>query len=287
MKLVDFLSENPRHLQHIYKEFPEEQQTTIRGRLNENINRCFKRLARGVYVATKGDATALIIEGDAWAEIKNIADNSVDAIITDPPYTIMNDFVSTGTTRKKKNSWSFDTKDIDLELLSEFERVLKPGGHFFCFMPANSEKTYEYNDRFIRMAMTSGFIMNKSFVWNKICFGMGYTGRAKYEQIIFFSKGKRHMPCDRSIADCLDHKRIYPGNRIHEAEKPVELIEDLVKFCSEEDQVILDPFAGSLSTAKACLRQNRNSISVEVSKPILRVAVEHLEKESEKIVLLN
>ncbi len=274
-RLVDYLENNPSHLKSIYEEFPHEEKTTVRGRLNENIGKCFKRLSRGVYLTSIGEAQALIIEGDAWAEVKCLEDNSVDAIITDPPYTIMNDFVSTGTTRKKRNSWSFDTKDIDFELLDEFKRVLKPGGHFFCFLPANSEKTYEYNDRFIRLATSSGFVFNKSFVWNKICFGMGYTGRAKYEQIIFLSNGKRHMPYDKSISDCLDHKRIWPQNRIHEAEKPIALIEDLVKFCSQEGEIILDPFAGSCSTAKACLNNGRNNISFEKSKEMLTVAMEN------------
>lgn len=286
-KLMDYLNDNPSHLKTIYGAFPEEEPTTIRGRLNENIDKCFKRISRGVYIATNGESTALIIEGDAWDKIKDIESDSIDAIITDPPYTIMNDFLATGTTRKKRNEWSFETKDIDLELLQEFHRVLKEGGHFFCFLPANSKKTYEYNDRFIRIAMTSGFEFNKSFVWDKQCIGMGYSGRARYEQIIFFSKGKRHMPYDKSIPDLLSHKRIYSGHRIHEAEKPVELIEDLVKFCSQEDDIILDPFAGSLSTARACLRHNRNSISIESAKQNITIAVEHMKDDAHSIMFLE
>lgn len=286
-KLVNFLTESPQHLQKIYDSFPEEKQSTIRGRLNENINKCFRRIARGTYLATVGNSQLLLIEGDAWEVIKDIEDSCIDAIITDSGYTCLNEFVATGTTRKKSNELTFRTKDIDLELLAEFERVLKPGGHFFSFLPADSAKTLDYNNRFINMAISSGFQFNKRFIWDKQCISMGYNGRAKYEQVIFLSKGKRQMPHDLSISDCIDCKRIAPANKIHEAEKPVELLEALVKFCSREGDVILDPFAGSMSTAKACLRHNRNAVCVEISPKIIGEVLPHLKKEVEVVTTLR
>jgi len=279
-KLIDFLVQ-PEHLETIYNALPDEKPHSIRARLNENINSCFRRLSKGVYVATVGDAKALIIEGDSWQVIRDLEDESIDAIITDSGYTCLNDFVSMGTTRKKTNEWGFETRDIDPELLGEMLRILKPGGHFFSFLPADSQKTLDYNNSFIQTAIKSGFTFNKRFIWNKKVIGMGYNGRAKYEQIIFLSKGKRTMPYDRSIPDLLSHKRISPNARIHEAEKPVELIEDIVKFCSKEKDVILDPFAGTLPLAKACLKLNRNAICIDISRKIIDIAVPSLKKIAE------
>lgn len=284
-KLIDYLEEDPKNLKDIYGRFPEEKKSTIRGRLNENINKCFKRIKRGVYIATVGDSKALIIEGDAWEAIKDIEDNSIDAIITDSGYTCLNEFLATGTTRKKSNKWEFPTRDIDQEMLDEMFRVLKPNGHFFSFLPADSKKTLDYNNTFIEMAQKAGFEFNKRFIWNKKAIGMGYNGRAKYEQMLFLSKGKRHMPYDKSIPDLLSHKRIKPSARLHEAEKPVELIEDLLKFCSKKGDVILDPFAGTLSLAKACLRQKRNAICMDISKRIIDIAIPSL-KEFGKVEAL-
>jgi hypothetical protein len=99
-KLMDFLEDNPQPLPKIYQEFKEEKPTTIRGRLNENIGKCFKRIQKGVYLAVRGEARAIIIEGDAWEEMKEIEDSTIDTIITDSPYTCLNEHYH-GTTRQR------------------------------------------------------------------------------------------------------------------------------------------------------------------------------------------
>lgn len=156
-KLIDFLSDHPKELAEIYSAFDEEKPSTIRGRLNENIGKVFKRLGRGVYLATNGEAKALIIEGDSWSVLKEFEDECVDAIITDSGYTSLNKHLATGTTRKKTNKWSFETKDIDADLLTELKRVLKQGGHFFSFLPADSKDTLKSNNSFIELAENAGF----------------------------------------------------------------------------------------------------------------------------------
>lgn len=264
-KLTDYLLDNAQPLKQIYGKFPEEKQTTIRGRLNENINKCFKRLGKGVYISTKGNSQALIILGDCWEEIKNIEDSSIDAIITDSPYTSLDKHYKVGTTRKRnlQRSVGFNTKDIDNTLLKELYRVLKNGGHFFNFLPADAKDTRENNDSFINNAERVGFVFNKRFIWDKQCIAMGYNGRNRYEQIIFLSKGKRTMPRDRSIPDLLSYKRISPNKRIHVAQKPNELISDLIKFSTIRGDILLDIFAGSLVLAQESLKLERNSISIE------------------------
>ncbi len=72
------------------------------------------------------------------------------------------------------------------------------------------------------------------------------------------------MPADKSICDIFHYKNVSPVKRIHESLKPIELIQQLVKFCTFENDIVLDLFAGSGSVAKACLLENRNSISFEI-----------------------
>ena len=117
------------------------------------------------------------------------------------------------------------------------------------------------------MARGAGFVFNKRFIWDKQRMGMGYNGRNRYDQILFLSKGARRMPRDLSIPDVLAHK-IHPKKRIHPAEKPVELIKDLIRFCSEPGEVVLDPFAGSMVTAaaRAGLETGRHTVSVVIDR---------------------
>lgn len=269
-KLVDFLINNPSELKEIYEKFKGETKTTIRGRINENIDKAFKRLSKGVYVAIKGDSKALIIEGDVWEVIKEFEDSSMDAIITDSPYTTIDQYFGLGTTKRQKTGWNFETKNIDRPLLKEMYRVLKPGGHFFSFHPSDSKDTLTHNSEMILNSVKEGFEFNKKWIWDKKWMSMGYNGRNRHEQIFFFSKGKRNKPHDLRIPDVLTHTRIHPSKKLHDTEKPVELIKDIVKFCSKEGDTILDMFAGSLVLAQAGLELNRNTISVELDGQMIK-----------------
>lgn len=279
--LIDFLTDNVQTLREIYSEFSDQKPSTIRGRLNENVGKIFRRIDRGVYLATQGDTKALIIEGDAWEVLKEFDDNSIDAIITDSGYTCLNKHYQTGSTRQRNlnKNIGFETRDIDKELLAHMFRVLKPGAHFFSFLPADAKDTLDYNNRFIEMAKEAGFKFNKRFIWDKQRIGMGYNGRNRYEQIIFLSKGDRHMPYDLSIPDVLSHKSVRPEKRIHDAEKPIELIKDIMRFCTKKNDVVLDPFAGSMSTARAGLAIDRHTISIEIDSNVIDKAIKEGNKD--------
>lgn len=277
-RLVDFLLDSPAELSEIYSKFKDETPTTIRGRLNENLEKHFRRLGRGVYIATKGKAHALIIEGDAWEFTKRLKDNSMDVIITDSGYSVLNKHYQIGSTRKRNltKSIGFVTEDIDKSLLSDFFRVLKPGGHFFSFLPADALDTLDYNNRQVQIALEAGFTFNKRFIWDKLTIGMGYNGRNRYEQILFLSKGKRRMPRDRSIPDVLTRRKLPASRKIHYAEKPIELLVDLIKFSTDPGETIYDPFAGSFSTIEAALQEGRSAIGVDIDPRAIRKARERL-----------
>ena len=95
-RLVQFLEEE-KPLQVIYQNFEDELPSTIRGRLNENIGKCFQRVERGVYIAHTGDNQALIINADSWETMPTFPDNHFDAVITDPPYSALDRQMQTGT----------------------------------------------------------------------------------------------------------------------------------------------------------------------------------------------
>ena len=152
LRLWDFLREK-KSLVEIYEAF-EEKESTIRGRLNENIGICFKRLGRGIYIATDGDVQAVIINGDTWEALDDLDDDSVDCIIMDSPYGILDQQMTWGTTRKRNlnGGWKFETRDLDNEIYTKLLRILKPGGHMFSFMPASKHDTHEYIEAQIQCA---------------------------------------------------------------------------------------------------------------------------------------
>jgi len=178
-----------------------------------------------------------------------------------------------GTTRKKTNSLSYETKDLDVEMYAELYRVLKQGGHLFLFFSVDTEHTIDYNNNQLKMARQQGLIFNKRFIWNKEVIGMGYNGRCQYEQIFFLSKGKRHKPYDLSIPDLLSYKRPHAASRKHESEKPVELIRDLIKISGKAGDVGLDIFAGSFNFIEACFRQGCHAITIEKHPDFVEQAI--------------
>ncbi len=269
-KLIDFLLENASSLSEIYEALPDEKETTIRGRLNENINKCFKRVGRGIYIATIGETQCALIEGNAWDKIKSFEDDSFDAIITDPPYEALNQQMQTGTTRKRNvnKGFDFETRDLDLEIFSEMFRVLKPNGHFFCFMPSAKHDTIDYIHAQVKLAEQAGFTFNSQWVWDKKVISLGYNGRPRHELIMFFSKGKRRR-INNSIPDVLTHARVMGKKRVHQTEKPIELLIDLLKFSTNEGDTVLDPFAGSFSLGMAAMLTKRCAVGIELGKEFL------------------
>ncbi len=251
------------HLQEIYEALPDTLEHSIRARIYENLGKHFRRVAPGVYIAAVGDAACVVIEGDAWEEVAKLPSRSIDALLTDPPYPWLNAEMARGTTRKKTGSWSFETREIDATLGLEIWRVLKDGAHAFFFAPACTARTRRHIDDFVSLMERCGLRFNKAWVWDKGRLGMGYHGRSRHETILFLSKGKPRMACDRSIPDVLDVRSIHPSKRIHETEKPVRVMERLVQFATKGRETILDCFAGSCSTGVAALSQGRNAIMIE------------------------
>lgn len=264
VEAVHALIREPAHLQEIYAQLPELKEESIRARIYEHLGTHFKRLAKGVYVAVHGKAACVVLSGDAWEEMKKIPSGSIDALITDPPYTWIDKHIGHGTSRPRMR-WSFKRKDIDVNLGLEMWRVLKDGAHAFFFCPAITADTKPGVDEFIKTLAKCGLRFNRLWIWDKVHMGMGYSGRARHETIVFASKGVPRKPSNLSIPDLISEPKVHASKRIHDVEKPVGLLEKLVRFSTVTGEVILDCFAGSLSTGTAALKLHRSSIMIEAA----------------------
>lgn len=269
-----FVGKTEVHLQDLYAGLPAAKRHSLRSQIYKNLGRRFQRVGKGVYVAVHGEATCVVVEGDAWKETKNIPSQFVDAVITDPPYRWLQKVLDIHTTTRRRMRWTFERCDVDRELGLELYRILKNGAHAFFFVPAETATTRPHIEEFISLLESCGFVFNKRFIWDRCRMGMGYNGRCRYEGILFMSKGPRRKPLDLSVTDVIAEKAPDPRVRRHSCEKPVGLLEKLIRFATTVGETVLDCFAGSLSTGRAAIRLGRNAILIEKSAVVLGRALE-------------
>ncbi|WP_080174005.1 DNA-methyltransferase [Photobacterium toruni] len=203
-----------------------------------------------------------LYQQDAVEWLSSLADNSIDLLITDPPYESLEKHRKIGTTTRLKNSKSSSNQWFDIFpnqrfqiLLEQAYRVLKPNSHFYLFC---DQETMFYIKP---IAEQVGFKFWKPIVWDKVAIGMGYHYRARYEFILFFEKGKRKLT-NLSIPDVLEFKRVYRG---YPTEKPVTLIKTLIEQSSVEGDIVADPFFGSGSTLVAAQQLQRQAWGNDIS----------------------
>jgi len=209
--------------------------------------------------------------GDSKKLIKDVPDMSIDLILTDPPYNLSG--YSTGNMefswRKTINNdlagWD-ETEFKPGEWVSEFKRVLKPTGNIFAFCAYNlMGKWHEtFDPKFdtfqfmvwhktnpVPKIRRAGFLNSCELIvcmWNK-----GHTWN--------FTKQKdMHNFVEGPI--CMGNERL--KNPKHPTQKPVKVMEHIIKIATNEDDVVFDPFMGVGSTGVAAVGLRRKFIGFEM-----------------------
>jgi len=223
--------------------------------------------------------------------MRELEDESVDLILTDPPYDTLEKWRNMGTTTRLKdskqssNEW-FPTLTFDelKKVFVESYRVLRKGTD--CFVMCDEET----GDALKPILRDIGYELRKSLIWWKVgkqvdincekCGhhvthtnkpgvpGMGYPFRSQWEMILHARKGKRPAPENRSIRNVLPMPWIKSGTA-YPTEKPVELLEILIKQCSDAGELVVDPFAGSGSCGEAAFNLGREFLGFDVQQEAL------------------
>ena len=217
-----------------------------------------------------------LINGDAIEFMKTLEDESVDLIVTDPPYkvTARGNAGNSGGMMQSKLSMQgkiFKHNDVKpIEYLSEFYRLLKDGSH--CYVMTNHVNLQEM----LNTATECGFHFIKSLIWNKGNKIMGQFYMSQFEYILFFRKGKGKKINKCGTADILNvpNKKTKgeDGKNIHDTEKPVELMKILIENSSQEGELVLDPFIGVGAVGIACKELNRDYIGIELDENYYNIA---------------
>ena len=221
--------------------------------------------------------------GDSLKLIKQLPDNSIDLIVTDPPYQIDN--TNAGGNSKLSKSFQKMNDEIqelniidgfDLKLLDELVRVNKKiNMYFFC----NKAQIPMYLDYFVNNLGCS-FDILKWVKTNAVpTFNNKYLSDTEY--CLYFRKGGYCNPENYKDASTLF---VDPINTIdkkqykHPTIKPIELVNRLIKNSSKKSEIILDPFIGSGTTANACIQLDRQFIGYEIDKKYHAIACERAER---------
>ena len=245
-----------------------------------------------------------LYNGDCLEIMKQIPDNSVDCILCDLPY---------GTT-----SCKWDTVIPFDKLWEQYKRVRKENAPIILFgtepfsssLRLSNLKEYKYDLYWVKEKPTNFLQLKKRFgkLTENICIfykSQPTYNPQKYSVNYRITNKPKHKSNDSIVAaagfnnikpyeddgtrypcDILNFNRVPLGKTIHQTQKPVELLEYLIKSFSNEGDLVLDSCMGSGSTGVACLNTNRNFIGIELNEDFFKIAKERINSIKSNIISL-
>ena len=203
-----------------------------------------------------------IIHGDCVQTMRTIPAESVDLIVTDPPYLV--NYRSRDGRRvpgDNNNAWLRPA-------FAEMHRVLQRDSFAVSFYGWTAA------DQFLAAGREAGFSVVGHFVFTKsYASRRGFT-QARHECAYLLAKGNPQKP-SRPLPDVLPWGK-YTGNSLHPTQKPVAAILPLIEAFSRVGDVVLDPFAGSGTTAAAARQLHRSFIGIELDRTYWQNACQRL-----------
>lgn len=261
-------------------------------------------------------------QGDCLEVMKTIRENSVDLVVTSPPYDNLR------TYNGNISQWNFDKfKNIAKELF----RIVKDGGAIVWVVADETINGSETGTSFKQALwfMECGFNLHDTMIWEKQTFTATGALKTRYAQVFeymfVFSKGrlrtfnpikdrenktkgrKKHgsvrqkdggvrpiSSIGKEINEFGQRFNVWKINtevsnkkRCHPAQFPEILAHDHIISWSNEEDMVLDPFMGSGTTGIACVNTNRNFIGIELDEKYFQIAKDRIENyKQEKETML-
>uniref|UniRef100_A0A7C4S2I0 Methyltransferase n=1 Tax=candidate division WOR-3 bacterium TaxID=2052148 RepID=A0A7C4S2I0_UNCW3 len=233
-----------------------------------------------------------IICGDALEELKKFPDESIDFILTDPPYMISKEIIIVRSQNVKykgknivlnfgewDNQWKTPEEYIEWtkKWLKECVRILKPYRHLvFFFDKRKISYVWDYLES-LNMKGRSPLYWIKE---NPVPRGRKVDFMQAVEMALWFTKEKvlqkyfnwqLGQAKDYVFDSIPNHPRYHPTQK---AEKPLS---QWIKYLSNEGDIVLDPFVGSGTTAIVAKKLGRNYVGIDISKAYCELARKRLE----------
>lgn len=212
-----------------------------------------------------------LIEGDCLNHLKKMGDDSVDLVITDPPFKVSQMYGGGVDADNLSNVAGI------LRTFPEIARVLKPNRFFVCF----------YDNRILPFLFDA--IKGTELIYRKSIFLYRRWGSANRwmgwmqttDPICFFVKGHGESFAPSELRGKVKHD-VYVKSKPEffdagtPAQKPVDLVKDIIIWCSDEGELVLDPYLGSGTTLVAAKALNRRGIGIELNPHYLQIATRRL-----------
>jgi DNA modification methylase len=219
-------------------------------------------------VQARKQLTNAILHGDCIEIMQPMPTESVDFILSDPPY-LVNYRYRTG--RSIQN----DVNDDWLKpSMKEAYRLLKQDRLAVMFYGWSAV------DKFFAAWRGAGFYPVGHVVFRKDYASKRRLVRYQHEQAYLLAKGKPPLP-KNPIADVIDVH--YSGNKLHPTQKPISALVPLIRSFTLRGELVLDPFAGSGSSCAAALLTGREYIGIEMDEMYYREADARLSRVTQRI----
>ena len=229
-----------------------------------------------------------LYQGDCLEEMKNIPDKSIDMILCDLPY---------GTTQNKWDSI------IPLEpLWEQYKRIIKDNGAILLFgsqpfttiLNYSNISNYRYEWVWIKNNSTGFQLANKRPLKKHELISVFYKKQPTYnpQGLIEYNKINKRGSMGENWSEMNSNNYIqrwtnyptqileykYDKQKLHPTQKPVALLEYLIKTYTNEGEIVLDNTMGSGSTGVACINTNRKFIGIELDKKYFEIAKERIKE---------
>jgi site-specific DNA-methyltransferase (adenine-specific) len=227
------------------------------------------------------DESVTLYLGDCIEVMDSLPEQSVDVVLTDPPYSSGGRRENARSIRKSMTRTVDDDDWIRGDAMStsgfvylmrlcgiQWRRILKPGGHALSFID------WRMADALGAALETGDLRRHPTLVWDKQRFGMGAVFRNQHEFIIHATSGSPGLPQRRDVPNVLGYPPVRDGD--HPTEKPGPLLRTLLSVVTPPSGTVLDPFAGSGSTLLAARSLDYRAIGVEADERFCEVIARRL-----------
>ena len=215
-----------------------------------------------------------VLCGNCIEEMSKMQGESIDLILTDPPFGIDLGKSQKFSDQKTYEDDRYTVFDMLDKAIQQCYRVLKQDRHMLIFFAEEF-----YSDVKSLLEKHGFWVHPLPLIWEK---GSGsYPSQSttfvhSYESFFHVMKGKRKL--NGFPRDVFPYKRVPPDKKIHPTEKPTDMLRDLINLTTLAGEIVLDPFAGSGATIIAARETNRQGIGIELDPVYHEKIVKRLEE---------